>query len=72
MERTKGAVAFNLPDAINCSITKEFTQIPNDLLRNPEISGKAKSILFLLLSKRKRIDFAFPLISGLRKRLLGI
>jgi hypothetical protein len=42
-----------LPDAINCSITKEFTQIPNELLRNPEISGKAKALLCLLLSNKE-------------------
>jgi hypothetical protein len=42
-----------LPDAINCSITKEFTQIPNELLRNPEISGKAKSLLCLLLGNKE-------------------
>jgi hypothetical protein len=43
----------NIPDAINCSITKEFTQIPNELLRNPEISGKAKALLCLLLSNKE-------------------
>ena len=53
MERTKGVATLNLPDAINCSITKDFTQIHNNLLRNPEISGKAKSILFLLISNRE-------------------
>ena len=39
-----------IPDAINCSVSKEFTQIPNGLIRNPDISGKAKSLLFILLS----------------------
>ena len=43
----------NIPDAINCSLTKEFTQIPNELLRNPEISGKSKSLLCLLLSNKE-------------------
>jgi len=42
-----------LPDAINCSISKEFTQIPNELLRNPKISGKAKALLCLLLSNKE-------------------
>ena len=37
-----------IPDAINTSIGKNFTQIPNDLLRNPCISGKAKTIFCLL------------------------
>lgn len=41
-----------MKDAINCSMSKEFTQIPNDLLRNPEISGKAKSIQCILLSNK--------------------
>ncbi len=41
---------IKLKDAINCSVLKEFTQIPNAMLRNPEISGKAKAILCLLLS----------------------
>ena len=48
MKRTK----FNLPDAINCSLTKNFTQVPTTLLRNPNISSKAKSILCLLLSNK--------------------
>ena len=41
-----------LPDAINCSITKNFTQIPNEMLKNPNISGKAKTILSILLSNK--------------------
>lgn len=43
----------NLPDAINCSVIKDFTQVPNDLLKNPNITGKAKSILCILLSNKK-------------------
>ena len=42
-----------MPDAINVSRVKNYTQIPNDLLRNPSISGKAKSLLSLLLSNEK-------------------
>jgi len=42
-----------LPDAINVSITNNFTQIPNDLLRRPDMSGKAKAILCLLLSNQE-------------------
>ncbi len=42
-----------LPDARNCSTIKDFTQVPNQLLRNPAISGKAKSILCLLLSNKE-------------------
>ena len=51
MKRTKEPI--RIPDAINCSVTKDFTQIPNELLRNPEISGKAKAILCILLSNRE-------------------
>jgi hypothetical protein len=39
-----------IPDAINCSKSLTFTQIPNDLIRNPKISAKAKTILCILLS----------------------
>lgn len=51
MERTK--LSFKIPDAINCSVTKNFTQVPNDLLKNPNISGKAKTILCILLSNKQ-------------------
>lgn len=44
---------IQIPDAINCSELKNFTQVPNDLLRNPEISGKAKALLCLLLSNKE-------------------
>lgn len=44
---------IRIPDIINHSVTKEFTQIPNDLLRNPDISGKAKALLCLLLSNKE-------------------
>lgn len=43
---------FKMPDAINCSVTENFTQIPNSLIRNPNISGKAKALLCLLLSNK--------------------
>jgi len=43
----------SLPDAINASASKDFTQVPNDMLRNPEISGKAKAILCILLSNKR-------------------
>ena len=42
-----------LPDLINASLTKNFTQVPNILLRNRHISGKAKAILCLLLSNKE-------------------
>jgi hypothetical protein len=46
MERKK----LRIPDAINCSKPNEFTLIPNDLIRNPNISGRSKALLCLLLS----------------------
>lgn len=43
-----------IPDAINSSVAKDFTQIPNDLFRkHPELSFKAKGILCTLLSNRE-------------------
>ncbi len=42
-----------LPDAVNCSIDSNFTQIPNTLIRNPNLSSKAKIILCILLSNKK-------------------
>lgn len=56
-----------LPDAVNCSQSKKFTQIPNDLLRNPEISGKAKAILCLLLSNKEGWTSYLITISGMMK-----
>jgi len=54
MKRTKKPFKeFKLPDAINCSLTKDFTQVPNKLLRNPNITSKAKAILCLLLSNKE-------------------
>jgi len=51
MERTNNH--RNIPDAINHSVSSNFTQVPNRLLRNQKISAKAKTILFLLLSNKK-------------------
>lgn len=43
-----------LPDVVNCSPDKRpFTQIPNEILRDPELSYKAKGILALLLSNKE-------------------
>lgn len=41
-----------LPDAVNCSIDSDFTQIPNNFIRNPKISADAKTILSILLSNK--------------------
>ena len=43
----------SLPDIINKSSTVNFTQIPNNLLREPSLSFKAKGILCLLLSNKE-------------------
>ena len=45
-------IIIDLPDAINCSPSDNFTQIPNEILRNPELTAKAKGILCLLLSNQ--------------------
>lgn len=47
MKRTK-----RIPDAINCGVSKDFTMIPNEVIKDPTLSAKAKTILFLLLSNR--------------------
>jgi hypothetical protein len=43
---------FNIPDSINFSPETNYTQIPNEMLRNPELSCKAKTVLCLLLSNK--------------------
>jgi hypothetical protein len=51
--RTKAEKYSNeIPDSINCSPESNFTPIPNDIIRNPNISSKAKTILFILLSNQ--------------------
>jgi hypothetical protein len=50
MERTK--TAKKIPDAINSTAASNFTQISNNILRNPKLSAKAKGILCLLLSNQ--------------------
>ena len=42
-----------IPDAINCVKSDNFTQVPNEMLRDPHLSAKAKGILCLLLSNRE-------------------
>ncbi len=46
----KRRIPTKLPDAINASPDSNFTQIRNDMLRDPRISCKAKGILCILLS----------------------
>lgn len=68
MERTKfKETELKLPDAINCSISKDFTQIPNDVLRNVNISAKAKALLCLLLSNKNGWFSHFTSIQGFMK-----
>lgn len=43
---------FSIPDAINCSPKDNFTIIPNNVLKNSELSLKAKGLLTLLLSNQ--------------------
>lgn len=50
MQRTKNG---KLADAVFSGQSANYTQVPNDLLRNPDISCKAKTILALLLSNRE-------------------
>lgn len=40
-------------DIINRSCSRNFTQIPNDIIRNPELTSKAKTVLCILLSNRE-------------------
>lgn len=55
MKRTTHLTQSNqtMPDSINCSPDSNFTRVPNELLRNPNITIKAKGILAILLSNRK-------------------
>jgi len=54
MKRTRFPEKIIIPDAINCSIYDEsFTTVPNSILRNPELSFKAKGIICLLLSNKE-------------------
>ncbi|HSH52405.1 MAG TPA: hypothetical protein VK982_11845, partial [Bacteroidales bacterium] len=50
MKRTNDSI--RIPDIINKSTSKNFTRVPNDMPRNPNISYKAKGILTLLLSNK--------------------
>ena len=42
-----------IPDAINANINNNYTMINNDILRDPTLSLKAKTLLCLLLSNQK-------------------
>ncbi len=45
--------SFRVPDAVNCSSTLNFTQVPNHLLKNPNLTGTAKTILGISLSNKE-------------------
>jgi len=66
MERTKFHKC-KIPDAIHCGVSKEFTQVPKSLLRNPLITGKAKAILCLLLSNKEGWYSCVPSIVSMMK-----
>lgn len=50
MKRTSDDI--KIPDIINKSTSKNFTRIPNELLRNKNLSYKAKGLISLLLSNK--------------------
>jgi hypothetical protein len=66
--RTKPVNYSNqIPDSINCSPENNFTPIPNDIIRNPNISSKAKIILFILLSNQQGWKSHIETILGMIK-----
>jgi len=68
MERTKQINKFRrIPDAINCSVQNNFTQISNFIFDFPELSFKAKGILCTLLRNRNGWT---SYISELQKRTM--
>lgn len=42
-----------IPDCVNVSNQSRFTNIPNELIRDPKLTAKAKIVLFILLSNSK-------------------
>lgn len=56
-----------LPDIINLSKASSFTMIPNELLRNPEISCVAKTIQCILLSNERGWKSYISVIEGMIK-----
>jgi hypothetical protein len=58
---------FKIPDAGNCSEPSQFTKIPNALIRNPEISSKAKTILCILLSNSENWHSCMSVIQSMMK-----
>ena len=46
-------IVDKLPDAIHAGRSKEYTIVPKEILRNPKLSCKAKTILCILLSNKE-------------------
>ena len=42
-----------MPDAVNCEFESGYTQVPNEVLRHPGLTAKAKVVLFLALSNKE-------------------
>lgn len=58
---------ISIPDAINKSKSRNFTQIPNEFLRNPDISAKAKTVLSILLSNSEGWTSYFSTLQKMMK-----
>ena len=67
MKRTNLPNQTKIPDAINCSTSKNYVSIPNDLLRNPTISGKAKALMCILLANKEGWKSCIPAIKLMMK-----
>ncbi|MFA5526549.1 MAG: hypothetical protein WC992_06985 [Acholeplasmataceae bacterium] len=68
MKRTKTPARVHdieLPDIINCTRNGDFTQIPNRILRDPELTFKAKGLLCLLLANREGWHSYFKTIQSM-------
>lgn len=52
MKRTTKPLPI-IPDAVNASPKSSYTMIPNEMLRDPQISYRAKGLLCLLLSNKE-------------------
>lgn len=59
-----------IPDMVNKSISRNFTQVPDDFLQDPDISLKAKGIFACLLSfnKEKWIDYMRTLRGQMKEK----
>lgn len=68
MERTNSKQL--LPDAVYAGTQGEFTQIPNEIIRNPKLSCKAKGVLNILLSNREGWRSYVKTIEGMMKETI--